>query len=105
MIGFPGETEADIRETLALMEELEPDNPTVSVLTPLPGTAIYDECERQGLLPRDDPDYLPSFTSVVPTSTRTLWSLVYFDRSVLRELLQELMAKPAQRGLAQRRRQ
>lgn len=50
MIGFPWETEADIEETLTFMEELAPDNPTVSVLTPLPGTPIYRYCEQHGLI-------------------------------------------------------
>lgn len=60
MIGFPWETEEDIRETLAFMEELEPDNPTVSVLTPLPGTAIYDYCRQRNLIQYDD-DFLTLF--------------------------------------------
>lgn len=50
MIGFPWETEADIEETLSFMEEIAPDNPTVSVLTPLPGTPIYRYCVERGLV-------------------------------------------------------
>ena len=60
MIGFPWETEDDIRETLDFMEELEPDNPTVSVLTPLPGTSIYEYCKEKNLINYDD-DFLTLF--------------------------------------------
>lgn len=60
MIGFPWETEEDIEATLAFMEEIAPDNPTVSILTPLPGTPIHRTCEERGLVSYDE-DYLTLF--------------------------------------------
>lgn len=60
MIGFPWETESDIQETLSFMEEIEPDNPTVSVLTPLPGTEIARYCRERNLIQYDE-DYLTLF--------------------------------------------
>lgn len=60
MIGFPWETQSDIQETLNFMEELEPDGPTLSVLTPLPGSPIYKYCVERNLV-QYDKDYLTLF--------------------------------------------
>ncbi|GHF10605.1 hypothetical protein GCM10017044_00360 [Kordiimonas sediminis] len=61
IIGFPWETEEDILETLDFMEECEPDNPALSVLTPLPGTPIFDYCLKSGLLNPEDNEYRSHF--------------------------------------------
>lgn len=60
MIGFPWETEEDIEATLRYMEEVAPDKPVVSILTPLPGTPIYDYCVEHDLVDFDE-DYLTLF--------------------------------------------
>ncbi len=41
MIGFPWETEKEITETVAFMEELDPVSVMLSVAAPLPGTDLY----------------------------------------------------------------
>ena len=43
MIGFPGETDEDVQMTINLARELEADYYSLSVLTPYPGTRLYDE--------------------------------------------------------------
>jgi len=40
--GYPGEEEEDIRKTLDMLKELEPDDIGVSVSYPLPGTGFYE---------------------------------------------------------------
>lgn len=50
MIGFPWETEGDIRSTVDLLEELEPITANLSVFTPLPGTELHRDCEKDGLI-------------------------------------------------------
>lgn len=60
MIGFPWETEEDINATIDLMTELDPDSGNLSILTPLPGTAVYDYCAERGLVAYDD-DFLNCF--------------------------------------------
>ncbi|MDT7041843.1 B12-binding domain-containing radical SAM protein [Candidatus Nitronereus thalassa] len=60
MIGFPWETAADIEETLCFMEDVQPDSPEISVLTPLPGTEIFEYCKEQGLINYDE-DFLTLF--------------------------------------------
>jgi glycosyltransferase involved in cell wall biosynthesis len=72
MMGFPGETEAQIEETARLMEELRPHWPCWSLVTPYPGTELYEFAGQNGLLP-DQND----------------WSL-FFHHSPLMKLTKEI---------------
>jgi radical SAM superfamily enzyme YgiQ (UPF0313 family) len=45
MLGYPGETEADIRETLTHLKESNPDLFTITVAYPIKGTGLYQEVE------------------------------------------------------------
>jgi radical SAM superfamily enzyme YgiQ (UPF0313 family) len=45
--GYPGETLADIEETIALVRETRPDDIGVSVSYPLPGTVFYQRVSEQ----------------------------------------------------------
>ena len=51
MIGLPGETEADILETIDLNREIRPDWIILSVYYPLSGTVLGDRCLEQGWMP------------------------------------------------------
>jgi radical SAM superfamily enzyme YgiQ (UPF0313 family) len=42
MIGFPWETKEDVEETLSFMEKLDPDYGRMFVVTPYPGTEMYE---------------------------------------------------------------
>ncbi len=53
MIGFPDETRAQIDRTVNLALTVDVDDFYISVCTPLPGTPLYDECLRRGLLHED----------------------------------------------------
>jgi radical SAM superfamily enzyme YgiQ (UPF0313 family) len=55
MLGLPGETRDDIEQTLALHDELLPDDFGYFVFYPYPGTALFQTCRDNGMLP---PDYL-----------------------------------------------
>lgn len=50
MFGIPGETKETIQRTVALAKKLNPDSVQFSILTPLPGTRIYDELRASGHL-------------------------------------------------------
>jgi radical SAM superfamily enzyme YgiQ (UPF0313 family) len=43
MVGYPGETEADIRETLEHLKISEPDHYTITVTYPIRGTPLFEE--------------------------------------------------------------
>ncbi len=51
MIGIPGETKEDIERTLALHEELDPDDFGYFVFYPYPGTRLFHLCKERGYLP------------------------------------------------------
>jgi anaerobic magnesium-protoporphyrin IX monomethyl ester cyclase len=45
MLGYPGETEADIEETIHHLKEANPDHFTITVAYPIKGTELYQEIE------------------------------------------------------------
>jgi len=50
--GFPYETEADLAATRDLMMEVDADLINLRVFTPVPGTAVFAEALKMGLVPR-----------------------------------------------------
>ncbi|MBN2383093.1 B12-binding domain-containing radical SAM protein [bacterium] len=55
MIGYPGETEAEIRETIRLSRTLDLDKVNFGAFMPLPGSTAFNELKKQGRL--HDLDY------------------------------------------------
>ncbi len=55
LIGLPGETPRDFRETVRLNRACQPDWFLLAVFFPYPGTELYERCREEGLL-RQDPD-------------------------------------------------
>ena len=53
MIATPGETVAEMEQTIALHLELEPADFGFFVFYPYPGTALFQECLAKGYLPED----------------------------------------------------
>jgi anaerobic magnesium-protoporphyrin IX monomethyl ester cyclase len=45
MLGYPGETEADIRETVEHLKDSNPDLFTITVAYPIKGTGLFEEVE------------------------------------------------------------
>ncbi|MEO5570401.1 MAG: radical SAM protein [Bacteroidia bacterium] len=45
MVGYPGETEKDIEETIAHLKKSDPDVFTITVAYPIKGTPLYNEVE------------------------------------------------------------
>lgn len=54
--GFPGETRADLQQTLDLALSLDLDSASLFIATPYPGTRLYEQCLAEGLL-RPPVDY------------------------------------------------
>lgn len=46
MVGYPGETESDIKETLHHLKKSDPDWFTITVAYPIKGTPLYEEVEN-----------------------------------------------------------
>jgi anaerobic magnesium-protoporphyrin IX monomethyl ester cyclase len=53
MIGLPGETVEDIRETFRFAKKLHADYATFSVTVPYAGTEIYSQALERGVIPED----------------------------------------------------
>lgn len=54
ILNIPGETREDIEETFKVVLEADPDFLQVSFLTPLPGTALWEQALSQGTLLTED---------------------------------------------------
>ena len=54
MMGFPGETYEQILDTINFMKKAKPTTSCLSIVTPYPGTELYDIAKQQGLLPREN---------------------------------------------------
>lgn len=50
IIGFPGETRAQIDATVRFSRRLSLDWNAIFIYTPLPGSPLYEECKNRGLL-------------------------------------------------------
>lgn len=50
MTGFPGETEEELKSTISFMEELGAANNIWSIVSPYPGTDLYEYCLAKGYL-------------------------------------------------------
>jgi radical SAM superfamily enzyme YgiQ (UPF0313 family) len=53
VVGFPGETWQEIRETFLFAEKLDVDIANFHIATPLPKTELMEICMQKGLLPSD----------------------------------------------------
>jgi anaerobic magnesium-protoporphyrin IX monomethyl ester cyclase len=47
MLGYPGETKEDIRQTIQHLRLSDPDHYTVTIAYPIKGTALYNEIEKE----------------------------------------------------------
>lgn len=72
VIGFPGETWDEIRETIRLAETLPVDYVKINIAAPFPGTRLYDLALETGALGPDfDPDAVEWGRSVMRTDQFT----------------------------------
>lgn len=56
IIGLPGETKETLADTRRLIKETRADAITVAVVTPFPGTEMYDWAKAHGYLTTEDPN-------------------------------------------------
>uniref|UniRef100_A0A7C2P4L2 Radical SAM protein n=1 Tax=candidate division WOR-3 bacterium TaxID=2052148 RepID=A0A7C2P4L2_UNCW3 len=56
IIGLPGETKETIEKTKRFIKEIKPEQLQISVVTPFPGTELYDWLNKNGYLITNDPN-------------------------------------------------
>ena len=66
MLGLPNETREDVDQTVSLAMEINADFNSVSFFTPLPGTHLYDYCQRNNLSLIKSPEDLLNFSPEQP---------------------------------------
>ncbi len=65
ILGYPGETLAEMRETIKLSLRLPIDYAQFSVLTPYPGTPVHEQMTSAGLLAGTDYDHYTAMEPVI----------------------------------------
>ena len=80
MAGFPSETKEDMLQTLAFAQELDPTYYSISIVTPYPGTEIYDEMLQSGKMPLKKWEFFYH-------QSRDMMILNNIDQDILNELL------------------
>jgi radical SAM superfamily enzyme YgiQ (UPF0313 family) len=87
MIGFPDETPEDIEATEKLIYEIEPDLLFLAIVVPYPGTDIYEEMIRRGLLTQLNWDSFVFFGESVP------WCTEHFNGEDLVKIRKKMFLK------------
>ena len=49
MLGLPTETQDEVKDTISMLKEMDPDYYSPAFYTPHPGSDLYDYCETHGL--------------------------------------------------------
>ncbi|MBI5921852.1 MAG: cobalamin B12-binding domain-containing protein [Betaproteobacteria bacterium] len=107
MIGFPHETRAQIDKTVALAKSLGVLDFALSIVTPLPGTPLWDQCQSEGLFLEDIsvndinfgkasirlPDTTPEELEGI---RRTVWLEAFQKRQALAKKKQDALGKGAE---------
>lgn len=84
MIGNPKETLADIKTTFKVIKQLRPDYVHITILTPFPGTKVYEDGLAFGIIRRD---YWQEFaTNPDPNFVTPHWD-EFFTKKELNEIL------------------
>jgi len=65
MIGFPKETPADIKLTVDLIKKLKPNEISIHIVSPYPGSELREYFEEHNLLETDDYYKFDSLTNVI----------------------------------------
>ncbi|MEA1864858.1 MAG: radical SAM protein, partial [Euryarchaeota archaeon] len=61
IIGLPGESKETLEHTFNILREINPDNVSLNVLTPYPGTKLFDMAMEQGWIRSEDWSLYNSF--------------------------------------------
>lgn len=81
VIGFPGETKKDIKDTIDFAEKIDVDEVVFSIATPFPGTELYDICIKNSYLKELDMERLRFGQSSIETED--------FSREYLKKIRRE----------------
>jgi len=90
MMGYPTETKEEIKQTIQLAKNLDLDYLAVSIVTPYPGTDLYEYCQKNGMLRINDwsnYDILQLRHNAIALENVTLEELLEYSIRINREFL------------------
>jgi anaerobic magnesium-protoporphyrin IX monomethyl ester cyclase len=93
MVGYPGETENDIIETIQYLKQANPDLFTVTITYPIKGTLLYEQIKNKILI---EPDW--DFGTDREINFKRTYSLKYYDYAVRRMTNEVLYHKEKMNG-------
>jgi radical SAM superfamily enzyme YgiQ (UPF0313 family) len=104
LIGLLGETRESVRATIATIRRIKPLTLQAAIVTPYPGTGLFEEAERKGLLCTRDWSQYTGFKPIMRTEALSLEELVEARNLILREHARAVFWKRQRRtaGLALR---
>jgi len=85
LIGLLGESHATIERTIEVIRKIRPLTLQVAIVTPYPGTPLYEEAKRKGLLTTQDWSQYTGFNAVLRTEELTTDELLAARARILRE--------------------
>jgi anaerobic magnesium-protoporphyrin IX monomethyl ester cyclase len=80
ILGLPTDTKRSIRQTVNFAKSVDPDMAVFVPFTPFPGTDLYDEIAKQGLLKETDFD---SFDFIKPVASTNSLSRKQIQREII----------------------
>jgi radical SAM superfamily enzyme YgiQ (UPF0313 family) len=88
IIGYPWETQMDIEETSEILKTLTIDEIRIGLLTPLPGSAIYEEFKKQNLILTDDSSRYTTDEYIIKHPNFSPKAMAEFREKIFREFYQ-----------------
>lgn len=82
VVGLPGESRQSIRTTIRTIRRLKPDVVMAAVITPYPGTKVFEEARRMNLLLTEDWSRYTGFDPVMRTQNLTAEQLLRAQKAV-----------------------
>jgi magnesium-protoporphyrin IX monomethyl ester (oxidative) cyclase len=90
IIGFPGETRAQIDATVRFSRRLDLDWNAMFIYTPLPGSPLFEECKNRGMLPAEY--YETGNVYFSPSLSSPEWNGAELEKIIRREHLRNYLS-------------
>lgn len=88
IIGYPWETKEDLENAKKILKILAIDEIRIGLLTPLPGSAIYEEFKNKGLILTDDLSKYTTDEYIIKNPDFTPEAMAEFRENIFREFYQ-----------------
>jgi radical SAM superfamily enzyme YgiQ (UPF0313 family) len=87
MIGFQEDDEETIEKSIKLLREINPDRVNINMVTPYPGTKLYEIAKREGLILTNDWSRYTSYDPIMRTKALGPEELIKARKKMKREFI------------------